>query len=298
MKRKMCVFCGLGDPHDRVVRWRIWECLRAREIGGRLFEGVKAFYVKSRACVRIGRREGEKFEVRMGLRQGCVMSPWLFNLVIDEVVRGMNREGKGVKLRKKEGEWEVSILLFADDAVLVSDSVEGLSELVKEFERCCVDKGLKVNAKKSKVMVMRAKKRDSDSEEDERVRVMGGGEILEKTDVYRYLGVDIGKKWGMEEDIQHRMREVRRMLGGLSEIWKKGGLTRSIKVIMFESIVVPVVLYGCGAWTHYTGIEKKLEVLEMMGLRMICGVSRRERLTNEIIKERCDWKSVCVKCGW
>ena len=60
----------------------------------------------------------------------------------------------------------------------------------------------------------------------------------------------------MEEEIQHRLREGRKMLGGLSEIWKKGGLTRSIKVIMFESIVVPVVLYGCGAWTHYKGIEK------------------------------------------
>ena len=59
---------------------------------------------------------------------------------------------------------------------------------------------------------------------------------------------------------------------------------------MFESIVVPVVLYGCGTWPHYKGIEKKLEVLEMMGLRMICGVSRREMLSNEIINERCGWK--------
>ena len=79
---------------------------------------------------------------------------------------------------------------------------------------------------------------------------------------------------------------------------EEGWLRRSIKVRMFESIVVSVVLYGYLAWTQYAGIEKKLEVLEMMGLRMICGVSRRERLTNEIIKERCDWKSVCVKCGW
>ena len=61
-------------------------------------EGVKAFYRNSRACVRVGRKEGEKFRVGVGLRQGCVMSPWLFNLVLDEAVREMNREGKGVKL--------------------------------------------------------------------------------------------------------------------------------------------------------------------------------------------------------
>ena len=82
------------------------------------------------------------------------MSPWLFNLVLNEAVCNVNREGKGVKLEGRLRRWEVSLLLFADDAVLVSDSMEGLSELVGEFERCCLEKGLKMNAKKSKVMIM------------------------------------------------------------------------------------------------------------------------------------------------
>ena len=54
--------------------------MRLNGIGGRLLRGVKSLYVGSKACVRVG------IEVRVGLRQGCVMSLWLFNLYIDGVV--------------------------------------------------------------------------------------------------------------------------------------------------------------------------------------------------------------------
>uniref|UniRef100_A0A3B3IJZ3 THAP-type domain-containing protein n=1 Tax=Oryzias latipes TaxID=8090 RepID=A0A3B3IJZ3_ORYLA len=46
-------------------------------IDGRLLEGVKSFYRHSRACVRVGNSMSEWFPVRVGLRQGCVMSPWI-----------------------------------------------------------------------------------------------------------------------------------------------------------------------------------------------------------------------------
>src|ERR1044072_9779319 len=94
----------------------------------------------------------EWFAVGVGLRQGCVMSPWLINVLMDGVVRGMEREGKGIRLRSGERDWEVSVLLLADDAVLVAESGENLRMLVKEFVRKCASKGLRVNSTKSKVM--------------------------------------------------------------------------------------------------------------------------------------------------
>ncbi len=51
---------------------------------------VKSFYEGSRACARVGRGESDRFEVNVGLRQGCVMSPWLFNMYMDGVVREVN----------------------------------------------------------------------------------------------------------------------------------------------------------------------------------------------------------------
>ena len=48
---------------------------------------MQSFYVDSRACVLVGNDVSELFAVNDGLRQGCVMSPWLFNVYMDGVVR-------------------------------------------------------------------------------------------------------------------------------------------------------------------------------------------------------------------
>ena len=76
-------------------------------------------------CVRVGNEVSEWFPVRVGLRQGCVMSPWLFNLYIDGVVREVNDRvlGRGLKLADgNDNERELNQLLFADDTVVVADS--------------------------------------------------------------------------------------------------------------------------------------------------------------------------------
>ena len=122
----------------RVDRDAMWNVLRLYGIGGRLLRGVKSLCVGSKACVRVGNEVSEWFPVRVGLRQGCVMSPWLFNLYIDGVVREVNARalGRGLKLVDgNDNEWELNQLLFADDTVVVADSERKLCQLVTEFGR-------------------------------------------------------------------------------------------------------------------------------------------------------------------
>ena len=62
--------------------------------------------------------------MRAGLRQGCMMSPWLFSLFIDGVVREVNARvlGRGLKLVDGNAiEWELNQLPFEDDTVVVAD---------------------------------------------------------------------------------------------------------------------------------------------------------------------------------
>ena len=55
------------------------QMLRMYGAGGKLLNEVQSFYIYSRSCVRVGNDMSEWFLVNVGLRQGCVMSPWLFN---------------------------------------------------------------------------------------------------------------------------------------------------------------------------------------------------------------------------
>ena len=83
-------FLDLEKEYDRVDRDAMWNVLRLCGIGGRLLRGVKSLYVGSEACVRVGNEVSEFSPVRVRLRQGCVMSLWLFNMYADGVVRVVN----------------------------------------------------------------------------------------------------------------------------------------------------------------------------------------------------------------
>ena len=129
-------FLDLEKTYARVDRDVMWNVLRLCGIGGRLLRGVKSLYVGSKACVRVGNEVSEWFPVRVGVRQGCVMLPWLFNLYTDGVVREVNARGLGRGLKLVDGndnEWELNQLLFTDDTLVVADSERKLCQLVTEF---------------------------------------------------------------------------------------------------------------------------------------------------------------------
>ena len=73
----------------------------------KLLKAVQSFYVDSMVCVRVGNDVSEWFPVNVGLRQGCVMSPWLFNAYMDGVVREVNVRvlGNGLELLSANGGW-------------------------------------------------------------------------------------------------------------------------------------------------------------------------------------------------
>ena len=97
----------------------------------------------------------EWFLVTLGLRHGCVKSPWLFNVYIYGVVRELNVRVllKGLELMSANGGgFEINQLLFVDDTTLVADLEEKLYRLVSELGRVCKIRKLRVNVGKSKVI--------------------------------------------------------------------------------------------------------------------------------------------------
>ena len=162
----------------------------------------------------------EWFPLRVGLRQGCVMSPWLFNLFIDGVVRQVNASvlGHGLGLvDERDYMWELNQLLFADDTVFVADSEEKLCRLVEEFGRVCERRKLRVNVGKSKVM------RCTRGEGGVRMNVCLNGEVLEEVDQFKYLGSVIVANGGIEADVSHRVNERCMVLGAMKGVMKCRG---------------------------------------------------------------------------
>ena len=89
-KDVFCAHMDLEKAYDMIDRHGMWQMLRVYGVGRKLLKAVQSFYIDSRACVQMGNDVSEWFPVNVGLRQGCVMFPWLFNVYMDSVVREMN----------------------------------------------------------------------------------------------------------------------------------------------------------------------------------------------------------------
>ncbi len=104
-------------------------------MGGKLLSAIKSFYEEVYACVKINGETSERFEIKVGLRQGCVMSPWLFNIYMDGVMREVNAKVGEVRVKMyAEGrKWVLNLILLADDTVLIAENESDLQKIGKCF---------------------------------------------------------------------------------------------------------------------------------------------------------------------
>ena len=192
-------YMDLEKVCGRVDREAMWRVLGMYGINCQSLKVVQSLYEKSETCVRVCRKEGEWLEVGVGMRQGCVMSPWLFNLFMDAVMKEVREKAGdvGVTLQdeKENTEWKVDWLMFADDTVLLGE--EKLERLVQEFGRVCRRKKLLVNETKS--MINKIGKNG----EKNGVSINLNDRRNEEVETYRYLGVDILSDSGMGDVVNH-----------------------------------------------------------------------------------------------
>ncbi len=117
-KKLHAAFMDLEKAYDRADREVLWSVLKIYGVGGQLLKGIQAFYRDANACVRVGGKYNESFAVEVGVRQGCVMSPWLFNIFMDGCMREMKCKVVHTGEMRLNGEvWSVVTCLFADDSV-------------------------------------------------------------------------------------------------------------------------------------------------------------------------------------
>ena len=150
-------FIDQEKAFDRVVRSELWKCLAECGIFG------------DQAAGRTREGETEWFEVKCGLRQGCVLSPLLFIIVMDNIKKRANQE-----------ENSIEELMFADDLVLIAGDQIRLQEMVSNIDQQCKKYGMRISRDKTEVMVTSREPIQCDIELD--------GETLRQVEQFKYLG--------------------------------------------------------------------------------------------------------------
>lgn len=137
---------------DKVNRKEIWEMMRNLGIGRKLRKRVEEIYEESNSTLRVGEKQIGGFDNFKGVRQGCPLSPALFNVAMVDTQKEMSKGQEGGVILGKKKFWSLS---YADDVVLLATNRVGLNQMLRRCKRMLKRKGLEWNTEKSKIMVFK-----------------------------------------------------------------------------------------------------------------------------------------------
>lgn len=237
-------FIDLKKAFDSVQRQLLFDLLQKNGIHGKFVTAITAIYRSVLSCVKIhDNRLTQFFDCPVGLRQGCILSPELFSIFINEIASAV--DGKGMHgIQLLPGLIELFILLFADDIVLLSDTARGLQNQINILNDACKNLSLNINKEKTKVMVFRKGGFLAKHE-----KWLLDGNELEVVNEYTYLGFVFTTKMSLQKGVDALAVKGRRAcVDCVRHIGKLTEMSKSCFFKIFDTQVQPVVLYASEMW--------------------------------------------------
>src|SRR5688572_9418412 len=277
-------FIDFRQAFDSVWQQGLWRVMRNYGIPEELVELLEDLYSKTVSAVRVGGELTEWFRVHVGVRQGCGLSPYLSNLILEAMIDiELADTKKGVRINGTI----VNNLRFADDIDLMAESGSQLQELTTRVHESSKRFGLKINGKKTKTMTI--------GKEKEKINITLEGEELEQVAEFVYLGGVITEDAESTRDIRKRIGLASAMFGKLRKLWRSCNISTRTKTKLYETLVIPVLIYGAETWCMKKEDERRLLVAEMGWLRGLLNRSRREKIRNEVTREELGQKETVVE---
>jgi len=268
-------FIDYTKAFDKVQHEKLIEILQSLDMDGKDIRLITNLYWEQTAAVRAAGIVSEYVKVERGVRQGCVISPELFNVYSERVMQEL-QEGKGCVV----GGHNINNLRYADDAVLISNSVENLQALLDKVVTASNDKGLSINIKKTECMVI-TKKRQTPS-----CNINIEQERIKQVAEFKYLGTIITEDGRCEREIKTRIGMAKEAFSRLKGLVTNTKMSLSTRKRLVHVFVLPILLYGCECWTLTSQLKKKLEAMEMWLYRRMLKISWTEHVTNEEVLKR------------
>jgi hypothetical protein len=144
----MC-FIDYNKDFDCVDHSRLWNTLGSMGLPEHLIVLIKSLYTNQEAAVRTEYSNAEWYEVRKGVRQGCILSPYLFNTYSEYVLRKVGFEDNIVI---KVGGRTINNLRYPDDTTILAEDIEDMRKLLKKLKEESEKAGLMLNLQKTKIM--------------------------------------------------------------------------------------------------------------------------------------------------
>ena len=235
-KRKLyAVFIDFKKAYDTVDRSKLFRRLQSMGINGIFFKNIKAMYEKISYKIKLKDGHLDPINSNLGLKQGCPLSPMLFNLYIDDVKDVFDEECDPVTIT----DTKISHFLYADDLVLVSLTPEGLQRSLDKVSAYSKTKTLTISIKKSKSMVFNNGGRMI------KTKFRIDDETLEPIKSFCYLGFDIVPSGVVTRAMNTLCDKAKKVFHPLMSAIAKFDLPAKLAIKLFHTYISPYIPIWC-----------------------------------------------------
>ena len=239
------VFVDFEKAFDRVWHAALWATIKLYNIKGNLINVIEELYNKASSAVYLNNSIGDWFRTTVGVRQGFLLSPTLFNIFLERIMtEALEDHKRSVSI----GGRTITNLHFAGDIDGLAGSEEELASLVECLDTTSAAFGMEISAEKTKLMM------NSSNNISKDIKV--SGEKLETVTSFKYLGAIVSDQ-GSKTEVLSRIARTAAAMIKLAPIWKDKNILLSSKIRQMHSLVIFIFLYACESWTLTAEIERK-----------------------------------------
>ena len=193
---------------------------------------IKNLYDKATSAVFFNSSIGDWLRTTVGVRQGCLLSPTLFNIFLERIMTDALDDYDGTV---SIGGRTITNLCFADDIDDLAGEEEELAKLVERPDKASTSYGMEISAEKTTLMT-------NNISGNTEIKV--NGQKLKPVTSFKYLGSVITDE-GSKPEILSRIAQTTAALMRLKPVWNDGSISLSSKIRLMCSLVTFIFLYAC-----------------------------------------------------
>jgi hypothetical protein len=263
-KKIFSCFVDFRKAFDLVPRDTLLKKLMKYGINGKFFNIIRNIYTNDKACIKLNGKCSAPFDIDIGVRQGCILSPLLFNIFLSDLAKSLHDI-------KFPAVGNINSLFWADDLVMFSDSEEGLQKMLNVLEIYCKDNELTVNTKKTKCMIFNKTGRLI-------LRAFYLNNVqLECVRDYKYLGFIITPSGEINTGLKDlRDRAFRAFMKVKRDLGESFNQDVSLILSLIDSLIKPILLYASDFWGCFNLPKSNpIENMYMSMLKQVLGVQKQ-----------------------
>ena len=217
---------------------------------------LRNLYAGQEATVRTGHGTTDWFQIGKGVRQGCILSPCLFNFSAEYIMRntGLEETQAGIKIARRN----INNLRYADGTTLMTESEEELKSLLMKVKVESEKVGLKLKIQKTKIM----------ASSPITSRQIDGETVADFT----FMSSKITGDGDCSHEIKRHLFLGRKVMTNLDSILKSRDITLPTKIRLVNAMDFPVVMYGCGSWIIKKAESQRIDTFELWCWRRLLRV--------------------------